>query len=1413
MLLVMAGFAAKAQTLVHYWNFNTSTSESTLLTPTTTLVSGATVVHNSGTNSGGFTSAIQITSNTGQGFDNTNPNARNGDAAATHLRFNNPIGGNLVFSLPTTGFQNIMVKYATRRSGSGAHNQVIDYSLDGTNFTNLTTLQPVDGDPTLQTLDFTSIAGANNNPNFKVRISFTQGGGGLEGNNRFDNFTLDGTSLADNQPPVPVFAPVNNAVDVSTSVQPTIAFDRDIRLVDNSPISNTNVDDVVELRLNNAAGAAVPFDATYSNRVITIMPTNPLQNNRMYYVALKANTVEGSNDVAVADLRTTTFTTIAIQTTFNPGDLLPVAYRMNTSNADDEVAFLTLVNILPGTKINFTDAKYTTNAQPQCAGGFTFTAPPAGIAAGTVIRITTSPAASSQGIVTGSDFGLSSNGDQVIVYTGTAAAPAYLTALSSNGWVASNTSCGGSLSIRPAPLTDGTNALNMSTHPNAVSGNVVNAYYNGPQEGTRAFLTTEILNPANWVTAAGGTPAQEWPAYSFGGVPTVVAASVLNQTTLRVIFSKDLDEATATNPANFTGIANLGTVTRSNNGSLRDTLLLNFNSPFVQGTSYSLTINGVQSSLGIPMAAPFVFNFTYNTTIAFRQNFIVTGENTANLVVELTLTNPAPSSVQLVYKPTPWSTATLAGDVDMGAGTLTLNFTGASAATQTITIPVLNDAIAELDEYVVLQLENPTGLAITGTSYATAFIKDDDRQAPSPTREIELEYLSSFKANNPAGSSAEVVAYDAAARRLFITSGVQSRLDIADFSNPAAVALVKSVDITPYGSTITSVATANGIVACAVPANDGMTNGKVVLFNTNGDFINQVTVGVLPDMVTFSPDGKKILTANEGQPNDSYTTDPEGTVSVIDISGGAAALTQANVTTLLFTAFNAQETALKAQGVRKTKSTSTLSQDFEPEYITVSADSKKAWVTIQENNAVAEINLETTAITKVWGLGVKDFSSPMTGIDVSDNNGQVLIANWPLKAFYMPDAVGNYTVSGKTYLVTANEGDEKEYAGLNERTTVGASSVILDPTVFPHAAMLKQSYNMGRLRITNLNGDTDNDTDYDELYTVGPRSFSIWDAETGAQVYDSKDEIELYTSKHPVFGAIFNADHENNTPKSRSRSKGPEPEGVAVSQINGQHYAFVSLERIGGVMVYNVNDPANAVLVDYKNNRLTNSLGGDLGPETLIYISNETSPDGKAYLVVTNEISGNITIFQVKGAITTPVNLITYTARPVQGGAVELQWSTATEKNNKYFTIERSSDGRRYEVLNKVASKGDADYRQDYTLVDAKPGTGTLYYRLSQTDHDGKTVQKGVRVVQIDGSNLITVAPNPIKGNAIQIRGAGNASRLQVSLIDPAGRVLENRAVQIINGNGTLNMARKPAAGMYFLKIEGHPTQQVLVAD
>jgi hypothetical protein len=567
--------------------------------------------------------------------------------------------------------------------------------------------------------------------------------------------------------------------------------------------------------------------------------------------------------------------------------------------------------------------------------------------------------------------------------------------------------------------------------------------------------------------------------------------------------------------------------------------------------------------------------------------------------------------------------------------TQTLNFTSASSITQTITIPITDDTTAEQQaEYFVLTLENPVGFAITGNTATTIYIIDNDDVAPIPNQQIELNYIGSFDPSGTNTSTCEIVVHDPATQRLFTTSAIAGFLDIINFTDPTAPTVITSIDINPYGG-VTSVAVKNGIVAVASPNTDETLNGSVVFFNTNGVFLNQVTVGALPDMITFSPDGTKVMTANEGQPNLNYSIDPEGSVSVIDISGGIATLTQTNVTTLLFTAYNAQEATLIASGVRKLKATSTLSQDFEPEYITISADSQKAWVTLQENNAIAEINLTNTTIADIWALGTKDMSIPGNGFDISDNNGQVLIANWPVQAFYIPDAVANYTVGGTNYIVTANEGDEKEYTGFTERTTVGAGSYILDPVLYPNASILKQTYNMGRFRVTNLHGNTDADTEFETINCVGTRSFSIFNATTKQIVFDSGDDFERYTAVN--FPTIFNSDHEENLTKGRSRSKGPEPEGVTTAQIGDQTFAFISLERIGGVMVYNITDPNNVAFVDYKNSRSSSAFAGDHGPEGITYIAPQNSPTGTAYILVANEISGTITIFEVDtNALATP---------------------------------------------------------------------------------------------------------------------------------------------------------------------------------
>ena len=1221
---MLAAGMASAQELVHYWNFNTSGNTEELLSATFSAVQVAAIVHGAG-----GTSSVESTGNTGQNFGTLN--ARMGEEAATHLRFNDPVGASLTFHLPLTGYKNPVVTYVTRRSGQSARAQLIYYSLDGVAYNRFDSLV-ITEEPTLQTLDFSDIAQTENNPDFSIRIEFVQVAGNGGGNNRFDNFALDAVSLSgDVNPPVATFVPAANALNIPVDATLKVSFNEVIRLSGAVEVSNENIATAFELRKNNAAGEEVAFDATIAGQEVLIQPTGELAHRQIYYLGVKAGTIEDMSGNTLEEAKGIYFTTIAVQTVFQPGDLLIVAYRMNNSDRDDEFAFISLTDIQPGTMITFTDAKYT-NAGTQCPGGLVWTAPQQGVKAGDVVVLVNDGPSVSVGTLSGSAFGLSSSGDQIMVYTGSVDNPTYLMALSANAWVEDKPSCsGGSTSRLPQMLEEGLSAISLSTAPGNTGGLSVNAYYAGPQNSENVEeLRMAILNPANWVAQSAGSAAQQWPVYSFlKNVPVVPKAEIVDAFTIRVLFDRELDNASATDIANFTNIEGLESVSRKGNGIV-DTLLLQYAGSFASGIHYTLHVNGIKDASGNVMAEAYIYNFTYNTSIAFEKAFYVVNEGAASAKILLKVSNPSAVSFDLVLKEN-WGTAS-SDDFSYSDRVIELN--GRSEATIEVLVPVTDDAEPENDEYFVLSMENTSGLTVSGADFVTVYIRDNDRKAPEENEELSMSLVTSFDPSTT-GSTTEAIAYDAQTKRIFATSAIQNRFDIIDFSVPASPVTIKSVDMSSYGGGITGIAVKNGMVAVGAPARVETDKGSVVFFDTEGAYSTQVTVGALPDMVCFTPDGAKVLIANEGQPNSNYTIDPEGSVSVIDVSGGLGSIDQNKVTQLSFEAFNADEEALIAMGVRKTKESSTLAQDLEPEYITVSDDSKKAWVSLQENNAIAEIDLEKLEITSIWPLGTKDYSLYGNAADMSNNSGEILLANWPVKGFYLPDAIASYSVAGTTYLVTANEGDEKEYGGLNERTTV--ARVTLDPERFPNAAMLQQSHAIGNFRITNLHGDTDGDGDYDELYAVGTRSFSIFNTETGELVYDSGDDFDYILAQHPEYSLIFNANHEGNTLKGRSHTKGCEPEGVAVAGINGQVYAFVGLERIGGVMAYNITDPARPYFVDYKNNRSVTAYAGDHGPEYVVYVSADDSPDGRHYLLVSNEVSGTISVFELNGDVVTSV--------------------------------------------------------------------------------------------------------------------------------------------------------------------------------
>jgi hypothetical protein len=488
---------------------------------------------------------------------------------------------------------------------------------------------------------------------------------------------------------------------------------------------------------------------------------------------------------------------------------------------------------------------------------------------------------------------------------------------------------------------------------------------------------------------------------------------------------------------------------------------------------------------------------------------------------------------------------------------------------------------------------------------------------PTPAT-IDLTFLGRFAGG--AAGAAEIPAFDTATRRVFVVNGALGTVDVLDISRPATPTRVGSINVVGIGAGVNGVAVYSGLVALAIEANVKTDPGTVAFYRASDlAFLGSVRVGALPDMLTFTPDGRFVLVANEGEPNDAYTIDPEGSVSIIDATNPASP----TVRTADFRAFNGREDALRAAGVRIFGPRATAAQDFEPEYITVAADGKTAWVTLQENNALAIVNVETATVTDVVPLGYKNHNTPGNGMDASDRDNAINIRNWPVFGMYQPDAIANYIANGQTFLVTANEGDARAYTGFNEEVRV--SSLTLDPSVFTAAACggaCNAADRLGRLNVTNTLGRGTNG--YNALYAYGARSFSIWDAR-GRLVWDSGDELERRTAA--LANVAFNASHDNNTRDDRSDNKGPEPEGVVVATFGLRTYAFIGLERVGGVMVYEVTNPTAPNFVTYINTR--DGTTGDLGPEGLAIVPAAFSPTGSPLLVVGNEISGTTSFYQV----------------------------------------------------------------------------------------------------------------------------------------------------------------------------------------
>ena len=396
-------------------------------------------------------------------------------------------------------------------------------------------------------------------------------------------------------------------------------------------------------------------------------------------------------------------------------------------------------------------------------------------------------------------------------------------------------------------------------------------------------------------------------------------------------------------------------------------------------------------------------------------------------------------------------------------------------------------------------------------------VQESSRTAEEPRSIVGIDKIGGFDSGLGEGA-AEIVAYSSRAQRIYLVNAAQTSVDIVDIADPRRPELVRHIEVGRYGASANSVAVHGDYLAVAVEADGVAERGTLLLMDLEGEVLTTFAAGVLPDMVAFSPDGRYLLSANEGEPSDDYTVDPEGSITIVDLSSGYGSAT---VQSADFSAFNDERDALIAAGVRIFGPGATVAQDLEPEYIAVSDDSRTAWVSLQENNAIAIVDIAEARVRAVAPLGFKDHSLEKNEMDTSDRDGEIRFRTAPVLGMYQPDAIAAITIDGRRYVLTANEGDARDYDGYSEETRI--ADLLLDGTTYPDTTAFRDDAVFGRLRTTDATGDTDGDGDIDQIYVYGGRSMTVWaaDGDTLEPVADTGSELEYLVARTTPDG--FNA--------------------------------------------------------------------------------------------------------------------------------------------------------------------------------------------------------------------------------------------------------------------------------------------------
>lgn len=527
-------------------------------------------------------------------------------------------------------------------------------------------------------------------------------------------------------------------------------------------------------------------------------------------------------------------------------------------------------------------------------------------------------------------------------------------------------------------------------------------------------------------------------------------------------------------------------------------------------------------------------------------------------------------------------------------------------------------------------------------------------QLPALANEATLKIteIASITSGDGEGSH-EIATFHAGSKRIFATNGVKNAIDIYDVSDVTNPKKVGSVALSPYGNDVTSVAAGKDVVVAVVNVSDKFsatgvpttTNGKIVVFDTSGKVLSSPDVlGVLPDSVTFAPNGTTALVAIEAQPvcakddpataakedaDYSKASDPVGGVTVVDLSNPASPV-------LRFAGFDQFSVAeMRAKGIAVSSVVNNVSKDFEPEFVTA-VDNNYAYVTIQEANAIGKLNIGSATFESIS----RAFESKVSRVarDTSDRDAGAGLRTYAnVVGASQPDAIAGFTVGAGQYFVTANEGDAREYTCLND--DLRASSLKVDTRRFPDWKTLSGNAALGRAKVNPTIGDKDGDGDIDTIHLRGSNSMTMY--RNGIAIWDSADLLDQIQTQ--AFGvANINGSHSLSSDKStmnyvgqdRSDDKGSEPEGVAVGMVGDRRIAILGLERMTALAIFDITDPGNPIFQEWLQMLPTKATPAKdvkhWSPEGIVFVPASKSPSGKALIITSYELSGSLSIHQVE---------------------------------------------------------------------------------------------------------------------------------------------------------------------------------------